>query len=703
MITVNSSGQALSADYSTALTDDNRQWLSKFSVNGTELDCSIVRWSLTKGSCGGSEFEVGAVMSSTFTATVKGLTTNIKNQDIKVEIGLYINSDYEWITLGYFTATEVKKTHYQTQITAYGHCVSKTGDVLSMSTTQTLANIKNAISSATGVNVSMDASIDGTLEITQDLAGLTTYQVLQILASVVGGYAMDEADGSISVRKYGTTSSLTVGTDRMLSLPDVEETNFTITGIEVTAGETTFTSGTVNLQITNEFVTQDLFDDEMTDLIGYSYRPASINLSKGDPRLEGDDVVTVTDIGGSTYIVPCHAVTHSYDGGLSTTIASIRATMANDLEGTSAPISTQIKAQEKQIIRIDRIASNTNQYFWFTGTGTDTGAHITEVPQEEWNDSTDPNYHSGGNLLARSNGIAVRDGMTELATFGTSTVIGKTGDTHIEMDYHSFKMIDRDGREYAVIEDLRNADGYYSVTQTWTADGVSTEYLTQYTIATNEPYTVSVSDGSGGAVTVHPAGSIEFATPPTEQATITFEYLTAFERAKAYTFGIRTANSELGPMSFAEGAYIEASGQASHAEGSSTVASANESHAEGYGTKATGRRSHAEGHETEASEYASHAEGYKTIASGWASHAQGYYTIASGFAQTVMGEYNVEDSDYFLIIGNGANNNARSNALAVTRGGNIHISIQNYTTSGNIDKTIYDALVALGWSDCYEI
>lgn len=446
MITVNSNGQTLSADYSTALTDDNRQFLSRLSVNGTELDGAIVNWSLTKGSCGGTRFDIGAVMSSTFTATIKDLTTNVKNEDIKVEIGLLVNGAYEYITLGYFTATEVKKTHYQTNITAYGHCVSKTGDILSMGTTQTLENVRFAIANATNVAVTLDPSINGTLEIAQSLAGLTTYQVLQVLASVVGGYAMDEADGSISIRKYNTTPTLSVGTDRMVALPDAEEDNFTITGIQVTVGEEVLTSGTVNVQVENAYATQDLFDDEITDLIGYSYRPATITLSKGDPRLEGNDVLTVVDI-GSTYIVPCHAVTHTYDGGLYSQIDSIRATMTNNLEGTALPISTKMKEQEKQITKVDKIASNTNQYFWFTPTGeTDTGAHITEIPQEDFKERTaiDPT-DGGGNLLARSNGIAVRDGLTELATFGSTMQVGRNDEQHITISPTALNVFDEDG------------------------------------------------------------------------------------------------------------------------------------------------------------------------------------------------------------------------------------------------------------------
>ena len=72
------------------------------------------------------------------------------------------------------------------------------------------------------------------------------------------------------------------------------------------------------------------------------------------------------------------------------------------------------------------LATNTNQYFWFESTGSDTGAHISETPQDDWNDSENQNYHTGANLLARSNGIALRNGLTELATFGASLVeLGK--------------------------------------------------------------------------------------------------------------------------------------------------------------------------------------------------------------------------------------------------------------------------------------
>ena len=62
------------------------------------------------------------------------------------------------------------------------------------------------------------------------------------------------------------------------------------------------------------------------------------------------------------------------------------------------------------------IAEGTNEHFWHDSTG----AHITEVTQDEWNDPGDPNYHSGGNTLITTQGMAIRNGLSELATFSAN-------------------------------------------------------------------------------------------------------------------------------------------------------------------------------------------------------------------------------------------------------------------------------------------
>lgn len=174
---------------------------------------------------------------------------------------------------------------------------------------------------------------------------------------------------------------------------------------------------------------------------------------------------------------------------------------------------------------------------------------------------------------------------------------------------------------------------------------------------------------------------------------------------RSYAEGLNTVAS--GSQSHAEGEQTSATGSDSHAEGYSAVASGIESHAEGNYTLASGSRSHAEGIETAANGSASHAEGIGTVANASSSHAAGQYNVAdniSGWNEWVSGTYysvgdkvkrtgenvtgwicKIANSDiefkdskwnltylmnYVEIIGNGKDNNNRSNARTLDWDGN---------------------------------
>lgn len=119
---------------------------------------------------------------------------------------------------------------------------------------------------------------------------------------------------------------------------------------------------------------------------------------------------------------------------------------------------------------------------------------------------------------------------------------------------------------------------------------------------------------------------------------------------------------DIGAGSSAIGMRAEASSQCSHAEGMYVTSSGNCSHAEGNLTKATGD--------------GSHAEGGGTIASGNCSHAEGNLTRASSEYQHVQGKYNIEDTanKYAHIVGNGTDDNNRSNAHTLDWQGNAWYS-----------------------------
>ena len=255
-----------------------------------------------------------------------------------------------------------------------------------------------------------------------------------------------------------------------------------------------------------------------------------------------------------------------------------------------------------------KIAGNTAQYFWTTEEGTDTGAHITEIPKESF--EADPE-HGGANLLLRSIGIAIRQGLVELASF---SVAGMHVNTY-----------DSQGNEVTIAH-----LGYGLGTA---QSGTDTKPY--YTLGDRSPNSTignwSVAEGH-----------------------------------------MITAS---GFQSHAEGAGTTASGSSSHAEGEDTVAAGTYSHAEGMGTStASGmgaQCAHAEGRGTQAKGRYSHTEGYETLVKTGADagHAGGIGTIVDGEAQTAIGKYNVSDTSSLFIVGNGTADSARSNAFKLSSGG----------------------------------
>ena len=129
-----------------------------------------------------------------------------------------------------------------------------------------------------------------------------------------------------------------------------------------------------------------------------------------------------------------------------------------------------------------QIANDTAQYFWFTSSGSDTGAHISEKTQAEF--VANP---SGGNLLARSNGIAVRDGLEELATFGADGLrIGRDTERNIKITNDSFNVYYEDA---SVPFSIKTATAPTTRTRTFTSS-------------------LAGSSGASNTVTIYPLGEV---------------------------------------------------------------------------------------------------------------------------------------------------------------------------------------------------
>ena len=218
--------------------------------------------------------------------------------------------------------------------------------------------------------------------------------------------------------------------------------------------------------------------------------------------------------------------------------------------------------------------------------------------------------------------VQIKEGTDAVATFGSTTRMGKESNRNAVVDQNGFKV-------YNATEIIAQL-GYGNAKN---KDG-NTEYFPYYTIG------IRKADSAVGG----------------------------YSNADGYNV------IASGWCAHTEGNETQATDYASHAEGYKTVSSNQASHAEGQETTASGFASHAEGHLTTASNSYSHAEGDSTEASGYASHAGGIGTVAKENFQTAIGTYNADSKDALLIVGNGSDANNRKNAFTVLSTGNTKVA-----------------------------
>lgn len=179
------------------------------------------------------------------------------------------------------------------------------------------------------------------------------------------------------------------------------------------------------------------------------------------------DTVQVRVSGGRAWITGNQSAPPTDD-----TVAKAANQKAEDADAKADTATHTAENAAEIAAEADAAARNVNQYFWHTetDTGAGAGAHITEVTQEEF--LQDP-VNGGGNLLAQSGGIYLREGLEDIASFKT---IEGSGYPYAAIDFQDNEKVRLQGRYIenyddenwndAVIEQEVMADTQ-SLTPTW--------------------------------------------------------------------------------------------------------------------------------------------------------------------------------------------------------------------------------------------
>lgn len=669
-------------------------------LDGTQITAEIGRGVYT-ASVGGDELTIGNACAASMQLTVNDALPGIGGKALSITWAVDA-TEYPLFT-GIVEDPAVRSG--QTTITAYDAMYYGGADAFSP-TAELLEDVGAAraltlIGTAMGVSVAQEAlTLAAGVTIPGGFSGvredISNAQAAGYVAAILGGNALIDREGNLTVRQYAAVSW---ETEVYSGGADAKNADYTVTGVtfrrtdtvtvinaDGTTSETeqirTYEAGDGTLAMDNPLCDQAAATRAYTALAGVSVRAGSYGYPAGI-QIEPGDIITARSMDGS-YAVAATSITMTLDGGVKT---NLRSGGAPPSGGASGPISQALKVLQADIAHIRQlVAENADINSANIGTLQADWANIgTVIANTLWADD-----------VTTKNLTVIDDDDNVIATFrGSAITLGEDDQSHLEMDYHSLQLIDKEGHTYFYVSDLRDADGYLETTDTFSSMWTSSSpvFTLTYPVASGTEMTVTVN---GTEVTNYTLSgqTLTLSEAPPAFSTVVVEYTTDSRNAKAYTLGSRSSGN-IGGRSVVEGVQCVASGYASHAEGQNATASGNHSHAEGHQTTASGYASHAEGYNCGASGNNSHAEGYSSSASGAYSHAGGLLSNASGtysFAhgqniyaiganQTVIGKYNIADTTFAFIIGNGTDSNT-SNALTVDWSGNV-VAAGSLTINGS--------------------
>lgn len=356
MITVNSDNQFLSDAFISKLNSDSRRFRARFLVKGDVLSCDILKITANKGA--GKEISPGSVYVPYFKAQITSCDTVLDGRDIVLQIGLVLEETEEYLDFGTFTVIRENRAQGKTEIYGTGFLRSKCSGAISLSAGISIASAIANIQQETGITVSLQG-LTATGNIPHALSA-SCRDALGEIAALLGGFVTEDHASNIVIAKYGSGDTLPVNGDRMLSPPEANNADYEVTGLKVivsekstdedgeTIPESSFVNGQANVVYKSENMTQSQFAIVVQNFVGYEFRPATLDLSLGDPRLEPWDSLVVSDPGGDEYTVPCLEMVFNYDGGLQTSVdASINTDAENEtvIQGPYSKAINQLTAQ----------------------------------------------------------------------------------------------------------------------------------------------------------------------------------------------------------------------------------------------------------------------------------------------------------------------------------------------------------------------
>lgn len=357
-----------SEKFSSAIEKNGgRTFHPKLIFDGFELETEIHSLNYNGGSNGEDNITIGSAVSATLEIKMDKVPHLLTKQNFSFNLGILCeDGSYEFIPMGKFNAEKPETTDYEINVTAYDNMVLAERTYNSQltyptTTTAVMKEICNAIgvSFATeieSITINNPSSEEGASNAA--FAGYTMREAIGYIAGLYGKFAIFNRLGQLEFRWY-ENSDYDVKLSKTYSFTK-DEQDYSIDQLIIWQNqETTFKAGSgVNgISCSNPFATQSIADAIYKKIGGFTFRKGTVKFL-GDCRIDPWDIISVEDLSGKTYKIPAMSISHSVDGGLTTTIESFSNSNADVSDAFSGPVTKAMERTYAQLLVVNKLIAD---------------------------------------------------------------------------------------------------------------------------------------------------------------------------------------------------------------------------------------------------------------------------------------------------------------------------------------------------------
>ncbi|MBQ7756699.1 MAG: hypothetical protein IJ401_05310, partial [Oscillospiraceae bacterium] len=322
----------------------SRTFSAKLDFDNLSITDGIRKISVSGGSNVTGALAIGVTVCACVEIEISGTVAVSDNQMFSLSFGLQLGeNDFEFIPYGKYIVNSVEITEEKdTKITAYDlmFLAEKTYNSTLEYPTTSLKMIDEICSK---IGVSRTDEDLTAISIPNAPIGYTMREILGYLAGLYGKFAVIDREGKLQIKWYEQNGAV-LDYDHIKE-PKLGETNYSLDSISILNGETVvFSVGSGNgISCENPYMTSSVLNRIWSQLKGFSFTPAQVEVLIADPRLDVWDMITLQDAE-----FPCMELRLEYDGGVS---ASVTASAESTTEGNVGYRSPE--TIEKQRIKQD--------------------------------------------------------------------------------------------------------------------------------------------------------------------------------------------------------------------------------------------------------------------------------------------------------------------------------------------------------------